>query len=136
MIATQTTPSTTATKNVVSEPIPAPTIAENHNPARTLAALYHRCSPGGGCPYSLQQIIQVLEAFRYHGVAVATEIANTVGMPASAVYGCVLECEDYGLLRWIPEPVTTAEHVTAEITATGSRFLREIDLLPGASYGG
>lgn len=134
MIAPQTTPSTTATKNLVSEPIPAPAIAENHNPARTLAALYHRCSPAGGCPYDLQQIIRVLQAYRYRGLAVATEIANNVGMPASAVYGCVLELEDYGLLRWIPEPVTTAEYVTAEITAAGSRFLREIDLPTEAGY--
>lgn len=136
MIAPQTTPSTSAERKVASEPIPVPPIAENHNPARTLAALYHRCSLAGGCPYDLRQIIRVLQAYRHHGLAVATEIAHTIGMPASAVYGCVLELEDYGLLRWIPEPVTTAEYVTAEITAAGSRFLREIDLPAGARYAG
>ena len=134
MIAPQTTPSTSATKKVVSEPILAPVFAENHNPARTLTALYHRCSPAGGCPYDLRQIIRVLQAYRHHGLAVATEIPHTIGIPNSAVYGCVLELEDYGLLRWLPEPVTTAEYVTAEITAAGSRFLREIDLPTEAEH--
>lgn len=136
MIAPRTTTPTAPTKTNMSEPVPAPTIGEEHNPAGTLAALYRRCSPGGGCPFTLGQLIRVLGAYRYHGVAVATEVAHIVGMPASAVYGCVLECEDYGLLRWIPEPVTSADNITAEITAAGSRLLREIDLPAGVGYAG
>lgn len=97
------------------------------NPDQTLADLYRRCADGGGCPYTMDQIIGVLAALRYHGPVVATDIAHTARMPASAVYGCVLELEDYGLVRWIPEPVTTADNVTAEITAHGARFVREIN---------
>lgn len=66
----------------------------------------------------------------------ATDVAREVELPASAVYGCVLELENFGLCRWIPEPVTTADNVTAEITAHGTRFLREIDPPPGARYAG
>lgn len=107
------------------------------DPARTLAALGKRCSASGGCPYTLSQIVDVLAALRRHGVVVATEIAREVQLPASAVYGCVLELEDFGLCRWIPEPVTSAEHITAEITAHGLRFLREINTAPvGERYAG
>lgn len=117
----------TATDSLkLSEPIVAVELDEGPNSAQVLADLYRRCGRGGGCPYSLDQIISVLEALRYHGTVVATEIAGSAGMPASAVYGCVLECEDYGLARWIPEPVLQANYVTAEITAAGMRFLREI----------
>lgn len=105
--------------------------------ASTLADLYRRCAPNGGCPYSLVQVIHVLGALGGRGAVVATDIAGEVGLPASAVYGCVLELEDFGLCRWIPEPVTSAEHITAEITAHGLRFLREINTAPvGERYAG
>lgn len=107
-------------------PVPTPAIHTTPDPAHTLAALGKRCTPGGGCPYTLTQIVDVLAALRRHGVVVATEIAREVQLPASAVYGCVLELEDYGLCRWIPEPVLSADYVTAEITAHGTSFLREI----------
>lgn len=116
----------TGTRTALSTKISAP-VDEESNPARTLAGLYKRCGTGGGCPYTVGQIISVLEALRYHGTVVATDIANSVQMPASAVYGCVLELEDCGLTRWIPEPVLEADHITAEITLAGMRFLREID---------
>lgn len=115
-----------------SSALPKPTAIqvedEGPTPARTLAGLYKRCGVGGGCPYTVVQIIRVLEALRYHGTVVATDIARSVEIPASAVYGCVLELEDYGLARWIPEPVHSADHITAETTLAGLRFLREIDV--------
>lgn len=107
------------------------------DPARTLTALGQRCGPGGGCPYTLAQIVGVLAALRRRGTVVATEIAREVRLPASTVYGCMLELEDYGLSRWIPEPVTTADNVTAEITADGARFLRELNTASaGQRYAG
>lgn len=124
MIAPQ--PAVEAPPKSVSRPIPQEVLYEPLAPARTLVDLYHRCSPNGGCPYSLDQLVSVLDALRSHGTVVATEIASSVALPASAVYGCVLELEDFGLCRWIPEPVTTADNVTTQITAAGSRLLREI----------
>lgn len=115
-------------------PIPQEVLYEPPAPSRTLADLYRRCSPKGGCPYNLDQITRVLTALRDRGAVVATEISSSVSLPASAVYGCVLELEDFGLCRWIPEPVTSAEYITAEITAHGLRFLREIHPLSGARY--
>lgn len=110
------------------KPIPAEVEDEGPTPAQTLAGLYRRCGAGGGCPYSLDQLLRVLQELRHHSAVVAPEIAGAVELPASAVYGCILEAEDYGLVRWIPEPVTTADNITAEITAAGVRFLREITM--------
>lgn len=132
MIAPQ--PAVEAPPKSVSRPIPQEVLYEPLAPARTLADLYHRCSPNGGCPYSLDQLIRVLGALRGRGTVVATEIAEEVQLPDSAVYGSVLELEDFGLCRWIPEPVTSTDYVTAEITAHGLHFLREIGLPSGASY--
>lgn len=101
---------------------------EGSTPAQTLADLYRRCSGGGGCPYTLDQLLGVLSALRYHGRAEAGQLATDTELPASATYGCLLETEDYGLSRWIPAPVHLADHQTAEITAAGSRFLREIQM--------
>lgn len=110
----------------LSEPIAAIELDEQSNPAQVLADLYRRCGSGGGCPYTLDQLLAVLSALRYHGRAEAGELATDAELPASATYGCLLETEDYGLSRWIPRPVHLADHQTAEITATGLRFLREI----------
>lgn len=131
-------PEATSTPYTTSHPrqLPAPALDDRPTPAQTLAKLYRRCGPGGGCLYSMSQILDVLTALRDRGPVVATEIAATVGLPASAVYGCVLECEDYGLCRWIPEPVLTADYITAEITATGSRLLRELNLARGVGHAG
>lgn len=135
MIASSAT-AETAPKSA-PRPIPQEVLYEPPTPARTLADLYRRCSPTGGCPYGLDQITRVLAALRGRGAVVATDIATEVELPASAVYGCVLELEDYGLCRWIPEPVTSAEYITAEITAHGLRFLREINTaLVGERYAG
>lgn len=125
-----------APRNKAPRHIPQEVLYEPPAPARTLADLYRRCSRGGGCPYGLDQITCVLDALRGRGAVVATDIATEVELPASAVYGCVLELEDFGLCRWIPEPVTSAEYITAEITAHGARFLREINLSAGARYAG
>lgn len=115
-------------KNVrLSEPVAAIELDEQSNPAQVLADLYRRCGRGGGCPYSLDQLLRVLEALRYSGRAEAGELATDAGLPASAAYGCILEAEDYGLARWIPKPVHLVDHQTAEITGAGMRFLREID---------
>lgn len=133
MIAPEHRPTAFLTGGLVGplpKPIPAPVEYEEHTPAQTLADLYRRCSQGGGCPYSVDQVIQVLGALRGRGVVVATDIARQVELPASAVYGCVLELEDFGLCRWIPKPVTSAEHIIAEITAHGLRFLRAINTAP------
>lgn len=108
------------------EPVAALELDQTPNPAQVLADLYRRCSPNGGCPYSLDQLLRVLSALRYHGRAEAGELATDARLPASATYGCLLEAEDYGLARWTPEPVLKADYVTAEITGAGSRFLREI----------
>lgn len=134
MIAPESTQ--TPDRSPIPIPTPTPAIHTPPDPAHTLAALVRRCSVGGGCPYTLVQIVDVLAALRRHGVVVATEIAREVQLSASSVYGCVLELEDYGLCSWIPEPVTTSDNVTAEITAAGSRFLREINLKSGARYAG
>lgn len=116
-----------ASENVkLSEPIAAVELDEEPNPAQVLADLYRRCGGGGGCPYSLDQLLSVLSALRYHARAEAGELAGDAQLPVSATYGCVLELEDYGLSRWIPAPVHLADHQTAEITAAGLRFLREI----------
>lgn len=111
---------------MLSEHIVAAELDDVQNPAQVLADLYRRCGRGGGCPYSLDQLLSVLWTLRYHGRAEAGELATGARLPASATYGCLLEAEDYGLSRWIPAPVHLAEHQTAEITATGLRFLREI----------
>lgn len=87
-----------------------------------------RCGGGGGCPYSLVQLLSVLTALRYHGRAEAGKLATYAELPASATYGCLLETEDYGLSRWIARPVHLADHQTAEITLAGVRFLREINI--------
>lgn len=112
----------------LSEPIAAIELDETPNPAQVLADLYRRCGKGGGCPYTLDQLLSVLSPLRYHGRAEAGKLAQDARLPASATYGCLLEAEDYGLSRWIPAPVHLADHQTAEITATGLRFLREIDM--------
>lgn len=115
----------------LSGPLPKPIAAEieeeGPTPAQTLADLYRRCGRGGGCPYSLDQLLSVLTTLRYHGRAEAGELATDAQLPASATYGCLLEAEDYGLARWIPEPVLQVDYVTAEITLTGMHFLREIE---------
>lgn len=111
----------------LSQPIAAVELDEEPNPAQVLADLYRRCGSGGGCPYTLDQLLSVLSALRYHGRADTGDLATDARLPASATYGCVLELEDYGLSRWIPSPVHLAHHQTAEITATGLRFLREIE---------
>ena len=112
----------------ISGPIAAVEMDESRNPAQVLTDLYRRCGRGGGggCPYSLDQLLRVLESLRYHGRAEALPLARDAHLPASATYGCLLECEDYGLSRWIPRPVYLADHQTAEITLAGSRLLREI----------
>lgn len=97
------------------------------SPAQTLAELYRRCAPGGGCQHTLDSLIRVLSGLGRNGAVVATDIGYSAQLPPSAVYGCVLELEDYGLARWIPEPVLRADHLTAEITEAGLRFLREIE---------
>ena len=110
----------------MAKPIPLEVEEEGPTPARTLADLYRRCGSGGGCPYSLDQLLAVLSALRYHHRAEAGELARYARLPASATYGCLLEAEDYGLARWIPRPVHLADHQTAEITGAGLRLLREI----------
>lgn len=112
----------------LSEPITAVELDNVQNPAQVLADLYRRCGRGGGCPYTLDQLLRVLSALRYHGRAEAGELATDAHLPASATYGCLLETEDYGLSRWIPAPVHLADHQTAEITLAGVRFLREINI--------
>lgn len=109
------------------KPIPIPVEYEEHTPAQTLADLSRRCGRGRGCPYTLDQLLGVLAALRYHGRAEAGQLATDAELPASATYGCLLETEDCGLSRRIPAPVHLADHQTAEITATGLRFLREIE---------
>ena len=49
------------------KPIPIPVEIEDEGPtpAQTLADLYRRCGAGGGCPYTLDQIIRVLSALRF-----------------------------------------------------------------------
>ena len=116
-------PEKTAT---LSESIAAIELGEQSNPAQVLADLYRRCGRGGGCPYSLDHLLRVLEALRYHGRAETGDLATEAELPASATYGCLLETEDYGLSRWIPRPIHLADHQTAEITVAGLRFLREI----------
>ena len=111
----------------LSEPITAVELDDVQNPAQVLADLYRRCGRGGGCPYTLDQLISVLSALRCHGSAEAHQLATDARLPASATYGCLLEAEDYGLARWIPAPVHLAEYQTAEITLAGSRLLREIN---------
>ena len=126
MIAPESEQRTTPEAVTLSEPIMAVELDEAPNPAQVLADLYRRCGRGGGCPYTLDQLISVLTALRYHGRAEARQLARDARLPASATYGCLLECEDYGLSRWIPRPVHLVDHQTAEITATGLRLLREI----------
>lgn len=115
-----------STNAALPKPIPAEIVDDGHTPAQTLADLYKRCRDRGGCPCTVGQLVAVLEALRYHGTVVATDITPSIELPTSAVYGCVLELEDYGLCRWLPEPVTSADNITAEITAAGLHFLREI----------
>lgn len=112
------------------KPIPIPAEIENEGPisAQILADLYRRRGGGGGCPYSLVQLLSVLTVLRYHGRAEAGQLATYAELPASATYGCLLETEDYGLSRWIARPVHLADHQTAEITLAGVRFLREINI--------
>lgn len=126
MIAPESRQRTAPEPVKLSEPIAAIELDEAPNPAQVLADLYRRCGSGGGCPYTLDQLLSVLTALRYHGRTEAQELATDARLPASATYGCVLELEDYGLSRWIPRPVHLADHQTAEITAAGSRLLREI----------
>ena len=126
MIAPERSDQRAAEPVKLSEPIAAVELDEAQNPAQVLADLYRRCGRGGGCPYSLDQLLGVLSALRYHGKAEAGELARCAGLPASATYGCLLEAEDYGLSRWIARPVHLADHQTAEITLAGSRLLREI----------
>lgn len=133
MIAPQERPTAFLTGGLTGplpKPIPIPVEIEDARPtsAQTLADLYRRCGRKGGCPYTLDQLISVLSALRYHGRTEAGELATDAQLPASAAYGCLLEAEDYGLSRWIPRPVHLADHQTVEITAAGSRFLREIDM--------
>lgn len=127
MIATERTDRTAPETVKLSQPIVAVELDEEPNPAQVLAGLYRRCGSGGGCPYTLDQLLSVLSALRYYGRAEAGELAADARLPASATYGCVLELEDYGLSRWIPAPVHLADHQTAEITAAGLRLLREIN---------
>lgn len=121
-------------RTLASRPIPHEALYEPPAPAHTLADLYRRCGRGGGCPYSLDQLLQVLTALRYQGRAETGELAADARLPASATYGCVLELEDYGLSRWIPAPVHLVDHQTAEITLAGLRLLREIQ--HGGRYAG
>lgn len=127
MIAPESTRGPSAGTVKLSEPVAAVELDEQPNPAQALAGLYRRCGRGGGCPYTLDQLFRVLSALRYHGRAEAGELAKDARLPASAAYGCLLECEDYGLARWIPRPVYLVDHQTAEVTATGLRLLREIN---------
>lgn len=125
MIAPERSDRTALEPLKLSEPIAAVELDEEPNPAQVLADLYRRCGRGGGCPYSLDQLLSVLRALRYHGKAEAGELAKDAELPASATYGCLLETEDFGFSRWIARPVHLADHQTAEITLTGLRFLRE-----------
>lgn len=99
-------------------------------PARALSGLYHRCGAHGGSPYTIEQLFTVLAGLRYFGTAQASDVGRGLSLPASAVYGCFLELEDFGLLRWLAHPVISADYVTAEITDTGLRLLREINHPP------
>lgn len=103
-------------------------------PERALEALYRRCRFDGGCPYSLQQLIEVLTALRYYRIARAGDVARRTGLPDSAVYGCFLELEDLSLIYWWPRPALSAGHVSAEISDTGLKLLREITAPNGAAY--
>lgn len=105
------------------------------NSAQTLADLYRRCGPEGNGPFALDYLLRVLVALgklshpnplRPHDPVPATEVGRIAELPATAVYGCVLELEEYGLARWVPQPITHADNITAEITRYGVRFLREI----------
>lgn len=128
MIAPQSLGRTAPDTVRLSEPVVAVELDQGPHPAQALADLYRCCSPSGGCPYTLKQLIRVLTELRSHSAGVvATEIAAPARLPEKAVYGCVLELEGYGLARWIPEPVLRADHVTAEVTGAGLRLLREIE---------
>lgn len=128
MIAPQAPAQTSPARERLSEPLAAVELDEQPNPAQVLADLYRRCGSGGGCPYTLDQLLWVLSALRDHGRDEAGELAKDAQLPASAAYSCLLEAEDYGLSRWIPGPLHLVDHQTAEITLAGSRLLREIEL--------